>query len=274
MNDPFKYLREILLVVFSLLLFISCSEDEETPQEVDSKPGLKIASNSEFGNVLTDKANQSLYFFANDISGESFCNGGCSEVWPPLVGEIYNFEMGAGLNVNDFGTTIREDGMKQITYKGWPLYYFSPEGDGVLETSGQVTGDGKNDAFYVAKPDYSLMVGKQPVVEGEDARTYLVDDHGVSLYLNTGDGQDLSNCAGGCAEVWPPFKRPENLILPSILGENYFSTVDREDDLGPQLAVFGNPLYYFSIDEQLRGNVLGQAGGPAQSFFVVEPNNE
>jgi predicted lipoprotein with Yx(FWY)xxD motif len=271
MKNSFKYLKTLSLAISLLVFLNSCSNDDEGPQTEEPVPGLKMVSNTEFGNILVNQDNQSLYFFANDISGESFCKGGCAAVWPPLTGEVYDFELSAGLNASDFSTITREDGLKQVTYKGWPLYYFSPEGDGVLEEPGEILGDGKNDVFYVAKPDYSIMVGKQPVEEGKDALIYLVDDRGVSLYLNNNDEQDISNCAGGCAEVWPPFKTPASLILPSLLETYDFATVTREDDLGPQLAVFGSPLYYFTPDEQTRGNVLGQAGGPAQSFFVVEP---
>jgi len=270
MKISFKYLMTLSFALCLLVFLNSCSNDDD-PQVEDPEPGLKIASSATFGNILVNQGNQSLYFFANDISGESFCKDGCAAVWPPLTGEVYDFELGEGLSASDFNTITREDGFKQITYKGWPLYYFSPEGDGVLEQPGEISGDGKNSVFYVAKPDYSIMVGKQSVVEGEDALIYLVDDRGVSLYLNTGDEEDISNCSGGCAGVWPPFKTPEYLNLPSIIAANQFSTVNREDDLGPQLAVFGNPLYYFASDEQARGSVLGQAGGPAKSFFVVEP---
>ena len=262
-------LHKICLLAFSFFVLVSCDEDNKEPDNADSEPGVKITNNAEFGSILSDQDNQTLYFFANDISGGSSCNGGCAAVWPPLTGEAYDLDIAAGLNSDDFSSIVRQDGVKQITYKGWPLYYFSPEGDGVLETLGDVEGDGKNDVFYVAKPDYSLMVGKQSVEEEADAVIYLVDDRGVSLYLNTGDEENASNCAGGCAVVWPPFKSPDNLVLPSIVSATDVTYVDREDELGPQLAIFGSPLYYFSTDEQLRGNVLGQAGGPAKSFFVV-----
>lgn len=177
--------------------------------------------------------------------------------------------LGAGLNRSDFGyITVGE--LKQVTYKGWPLYYFSPEGNGTLEPAGGVLGDGKNGVFYVAKPDYSLLLGKQTVNNGADAVTYPVDEFGVSLYLNTNDGEDISNCAGGCAQTWPPFESPQYLILPSILDQSDFSTINRTDGLGNQLSYKGNPMYFFAFDVDTKGNVLGQGEGPAASFFVIE----
>ena len=44
-----------------------------------------------------------------------------------------------GAQASDLGTTTRSDGLKQVTYKGHPLYYFA--GD---TRSGQVTGQGSN----------------------------------------------------------------------------------------------------------------------------------
>ena len=47
----------------------------------------------------------------------------------------------------DFGTITREDGQKQTTYKGMPLYYFA--GD---KAAGEVKGQGVKDVWYVAAP--------------------------------------------------------------------------------------------------------------------------
>lgn len=270
MKNYLKYFKILGVAVFSLMLLNSCEKNDDN--EDDSTPGVKIANNAEFGSILVDQDNRSLYFSANDISGESVCSGGCADVWPALTISGFELEIGAGLNEDDFSTITRDDGLKQITFKGWPLYYFSPNSDGELETANNIEGDGRGDVFYVAKPDYSLMVGKQIVEEGENPKIYLVDDNGVSLYLNTDDDEDFSNCIGGCAGVWPPFDAPGSLIVPSILDANDFSVIYRDDELGPQLGFLGSPLYHFSQDALERGSVLGQGGGPAQSFFVVDPS--
>lgn len=272
MKNYRKYFHLLGLVLFVLSPFSGCEEDDSVDGNEDAKPKLQIVNNNEFGKVLVNQENQSLYFFAGDVTGESNCNGGCADRWPALEGELYEFELGAGLEAGDFNTITRQDGKKQITFKGWPLYYFSPESDGVLEAKGATTGDGLGGVFHIAKPDYSVLVGRQVVTEGEDAIVYLVDDRGVSLYRTTGDGENESNCAGGCAGVWPPFKASATWVIPSTLSQSDFASFSREDDLGPQLSYQGSPLYHFSNDEGIRGNVLGQAGGPNQNFFVVEPD--
>ncbi len=278
MNNYLNYLKRSSIALFGLILLASCSDvDEDYVNDHDGNEttlGVQVASNAEFGSILVDQNNHALYFFAGDVKGESNCTGGCANIWPAFTGDVDALEVGSGLNSNDFDTITREDGSKQITYKGWPLYNFSIDGDGFFAPPNEVTGDGQGDVFYVAKPDYSLMLGQQVIEEGEEPILYLVDDRGVTLYFTLGDGQNSSNCVGGCAGVWPPFKAPGELILPSFLDESGFSLVERGDDLGPQLARFGFPLYNFSPDEQIRGNVLGHEGGPNSNFFVFDAVQE
>ncbi len=266
-----NYLNLFGLGILMAGLFSACNNDDSPKLVEDDQMRIQLINNNEFGKILVDQNNQSLYFFAGDVSGESTCAGGCVAKWPAVVGELYDFEIGSELELQDFATVSRTDGQKQLTYKGWPLYYFSPLSDGVLETAGLTQGDGLGGAFHIAKPDYSVLLAKQVVVEGSDPIVYLVDDRGVSLYLNNGDEENQSNCNGGCAGVWPPFKTLSDLVLPSSLSEYNFSLTQRQDELGPQLSFNNSPLYFFSNDEQKQGRVLGQAGGPNQSFFVTEP---
>ncbi len=271
-----NYLKPAGILALALTLFISCSDDEgeEKVEDVIEETGLTITTydNGELGGILVNQDNQSMYFFAEDVNGQRNCDGGCVDVWPPVVGEIYELEIGSDLDESDFGTIAIGDGQKQITYKGWPLYYFSTEGNGELEAPGATEGDGRGGVFHIAKPDYTVLIAKQVVEEGGEPEVYLVNDKGVSLYLNLDDNYNQSNCVGGCAGVWPPFQDQEYLVLPSSLNPEDFYTVEREDDLGPQASFKGFPMYFFSNDEGNRGSVLGQAGGPNQTFFVTQAN--
>ncbi len=270
MKNYLKYFNLLCLIVFAMVLVTSCEKDNE--DDVIEETGLKlqIVNNSEFGYILVNEDNQSIYFFAGDVTGESNCNGGCADTWPAVTGDPYDIELGGTLNRSDFASIYRADGTQQLTYKGWPLYYFSPEADGVLENPGETEGDGRGGLFHIAKPDYTILLGRQSVEDGQDAVVYLTDDRGVTLYRNTGDEENISNCNGGCAGVWPPFKAAP-LVLPSSLNAYDFDSLNREDDLGPQRSFKGSPLYFFSQDEEKMGSVLGQAGGPNQTFFVVAP---
>jgi len=106
---------------------------------------IKLSEKGGIGKYITDSKGMTLYVFKKDFPGKSVCAGPCVVKWP-----IYFREMVAvpeGLNALDFGTITREDGKRQTTYKGWPLYYF--EGD---KAPGDVFGQGLGDVWFVAKP--------------------------------------------------------------------------------------------------------------------------
>ncbi|MDD1752995.1 MAG: hypothetical protein LUQ38_07900 [Methanotrichaceae archaeon] len=85
-------------------------------------PGI---NNVQLGPYLTNETFFTLYHYLNDTpgSGSSSCNGNCAKIWPPFY--VENLNVNPTLNSNDFSTITRNDGMKQLTYKGWPLYLYS-----------------------------------------------------------------------------------------------------------------------------------------------------
>ena len=50
------------------------------------------------------------------------------------------------------GKTQRAEGATQITYNGWPLYYFVPDTD-----AGDVDGQGVDGAWFVLSADGKLI---------------------------------------------------------------------------------------------------------------------
>jgi predicted lipoprotein with Yx(FWY)xxD motif len=94
-----------------------------------------------------------LYMFEPDRqSGRSTCYGECRDLWPPLLllaGETPI--AGPGVNPSFLGSTVRSDGLMQITYNGWPLYFWQGDSD-----PGQATGQGLNNSgglWYVLDPN-------------------------------------------------------------------------------------------------------------------------
>ena len=89
------------------------------------------------------------YLFTNDTngSGESTCADQCLANWPPLVVEDEP-TVGDGLDAADFDTITATDGSTQLTFNGWPLYYFA--GD---SAPGDVNGQGVGDVWYVIDAD-------------------------------------------------------------------------------------------------------------------------
>jgi predicted lipoprotein with Yx(FWY)xxD motif len=89
------------------------------------------------GTVLTNAAGLTLYWFANDTSTTSNCNGSCATYWQPVIGKPAA-AAGASLS-RSFGTIKRADGQTQATYDGHPLYTYT--GD---TAAGQINGNGLN----------------------------------------------------------------------------------------------------------------------------------
>ncbi|GAB2698646.1 hypothetical protein GCM10027037_23700 [Mucilaginibacter koreensis] len=229
---------------------------------------IKLATDPTLGSILTNKDGRTLYFFAIDADGQSGCNGGCSTAWPTFYDA--SLTLASGLTATDFGTITRADGSKQTTYKGWPLYTFA--GD---SKAGDVNGEGSGKTWFVAKPDYTVMlVNKQLVgadganytsqyVQGTEVVQYITDAYGRTLYhfkndkakTNNFTKADLSNNA-----VWPINEVTGVSRVPSILNQADFGTITVFGKT--QLTYKGWPLYMFGADNGVRGNNKGVSVGP------------
>ena len=97
------------------------------------------------GSYLADAKGMTLYWFMKDSPGKSACAGPCVEKWPIYFRETV--KAGEGLKGGDFGTITREDGKKQSTFRGYPLYYWA--GD---KAKGDTNGQGMNKVWYAIDP--------------------------------------------------------------------------------------------------------------------------
>jgi len=153
---------------------------------------VKIVETESKGKVITDGDGRALYFFARDAKGASLCTGGCLNNWPVFYKQ--NIITGQGLNASDFGSIDRGDGVMQTTYKGWPLYYF------VNDTQpGSMNGDAVIGKWFVAKPDYTIMITdnqltglngvnyKGDYTQGDQVIQYFTEEKGLTLYTRKKD---------------------------------------------------------------------------------------
>jgi predicted lipoprotein with Yx(FWY)xxD motif len=88
-----------------------------------------------YGRVLFDGRNRVLYGFTRDRRrGPSRCYGACAKAWPVYFsGSKGSLRAGKGVRQSLIGTTRRRDGRRQVTYNGWPLYYYAHEGPGEVK---------------------------------------------------------------------------------------------------------------------------------------------
>jgi predicted lipoprotein with Yx(FWY)xxD motif len=69
--------------------------------------------------MLVDMKGMTVYTFDKDSanSGKSACTGGCAANWPAV-------QAGGGELATPYSSITRDDGSKQLAYKGKPLYTF------------------------------------------------------------------------------------------------------------------------------------------------------
>jgi predicted lipoprotein with Yx(FWY)xxD motif len=106
---------------------------------------LKVA-HTRAGPVLASSRGLTLYYYSADKphSDKSACTGTCATAWPPLAAPV---KAPAGVRLpGRLGVITRPDGVKQVTLKGYPLYFYI--GD---KAPGQVKGNGIGGAWHVIK---------------------------------------------------------------------------------------------------------------------------
>lgn len=93
--------------------------------------------------ILTDEAGMSLYVWDNDVtdSGKSVCNGVCTLTWPPYLAKDHAKPVG------EYGIIVREDGTRQWTFRGRPLYRWFDD-----KKPGDRAGDGFRGVRHLARP--------------------------------------------------------------------------------------------------------------------------
>jgi len=289
-------MKKPIVLLFSMLLLFNCSKDDggndnppdtnnngntnnNPPPEPDPN-AVQLRNDGTFGSLLTDADGRTLYFFSLDAKGDSNCAEGCVGSWPVFYAE--DITLDSGLEEDDFGSITRADGNTQTTYKGWPLYYFASD-----NAAGDVQGDGVNGLWFVAKPDYSVMMVQSQLIgrdrdgvetnllenyeEGDGETFYMTDAYGNTLYgfindengVNNFTNEDFSNNS-----VWPIFETSLDQV-PSVLNSDDFGSIDV---FGRQQLTFkGWPLYYFGQDET-RGDNYG-VGFPVAGVWPIVNNN-
>lgn len=212
----------------------------------------KLADGSSY---LTDGKGMALYLFTKDMADLSSCLEACLKNWPIFYSE--QLLLSENLNAKDFGSFTRTDGAKQLTYQGWPLYYFVKD----LKAN-DTTGEGVGNVWFLIKqPFYTIALGTEAKLGN-----YLVDSNGVSLYYFDKDVSGASSCSGQCLVKWPAF-HADTIVTPKGLDKKDFGEITRED--GTKQTTFkGYPLYYY-VDDKNRGDLKGQTLGNV--WFVVDP---
>ena len=115
------------------LAFLAAGCAGAIPSSNGGPATLKMGPGNRF---LVDGQGHTVYLFQKDEGHESYCNGACAAVWPPL--ETSSKPTGsAGVDSAGLGTIKRDDGETQVTYRGHPLYYYAADASTPGKTKGE-----------------------------------------------------------------------------------------------------------------------------------------
>ncbi|MER7165928.1 hypothetical protein ABT336_07605 [Micromonospora sp. NPDC000207] len=118
------------------------------PSNVKLTQALKGKAVPKMGKVVTDEKGFLLYRFDKDTNdpAASNCVDKCAQVWPPALTDG-NPQLD-GVADEKVGTVTRQDGTRQITLDGWPLYRYI--GD---KKAGQWKGQGVGGTWFAVQPN-------------------------------------------------------------------------------------------------------------------------
>ncbi|MER7672566.1 hypothetical protein ABTY61_29490 [Kitasatospora sp. NPDC096128] len=131
----------------------SSKSSPPSPPSTPSSPAapaaatLRTAVDPKLGTIVTDSAGFTLYRFDQDKNNpsDSYCNGNCASLWPP---ERANGDVTVkGIDSKLVGSFTRDDGTKQVTVNGWPVYRYSPDAK-----PGDTKGEGVAGQWFAVTP--------------------------------------------------------------------------------------------------------------------------
>ncbi|QDQ15485.1 hypothetical protein [Streptomyces spectabilis] len=90
---------------------------------------LSASRAGELNPVVVNGSGFTLYRFDKDTArpSKSNCSGACATTWPPVLVDPGSKIFVDGVKAADVGVIKRDDGTRQVTIGGWPVYRFSKD---------------------------------------------------------------------------------------------------------------------------------------------------
>jgi predicted lipoprotein with Yx(FWY)xxD motif len=120
-----------------------------------SKPTVRAAAGTTLGTMLVGPNGRTLYRYTRDRKRVDTCtkNAVCAKLWPRLLVKAGTKPTaGPGVKASLLGTIEATKTKSQVTYAGWPLYYFSAD-----KGAGQAKGEGFQNEWYVVNTKGALV---------------------------------------------------------------------------------------------------------------------
>jgi predicted lipoprotein with Yx(FWY)xxD motif len=117
-----------------------------------SSSGDLAVADTKLGKIIVDSKGLTAYYFTKDKanSGKSVCSGDCLVAWPSIPATS-DTPTGEGITAK-LGSITRDDGSKQVTVNGMPIYLFQKD-----KAPGDITGQGVGKVWYVVAPDGKMI---------------------------------------------------------------------------------------------------------------------
>jgi len=125
---------------------------------------LDARASERYGEYLVDDKGRALYLFTKDTQGQgsgtakSACEGACAVAWPPVT-VAGSLEAAGPVKGNLLSTITRADGARQVTYNGWPLYYWIQDRGGE-EATGHDMRDFDGEWYLVTPEGEKVQAGE------------------------------------------------------------------------------------------------------------------
>ena len=227
--------------------------------------GLQLTSNDTLGKFLADDAGMTLYLFTKDTPNVTNCYDKCEVAWPPLL-TVGQPTLGDGVSTTAISTTVRKDGSVQLTYNGWPLYYYFKD-----KAAGDTTGQAVGKVWWVVSGEGNMIKpAKLAITTTDKLGKILVDGDGRTLYMFTKDTKDTTVCYDKCEVAWPPLLTLGQPTLGDGTTASLVGSTQRKDGT-MQVTYNGMPLYYY-IKDLAAGDTTGQGVGSV--WYVVTPDGQ
>jgi predicted lipoprotein with Yx(FWY)xxD motif len=132
-----------LTLVFAATTGYLLATPSNSPNGGTSSASVSIAYKPGVGFYLVNATGFTIYFRTSDVqtNGTSTCTGGCISAWPAFYAS--SLTVSGGLSASSFKQVTRADGIKQLSYDGWPLYYYVKDAK-----AGDTTGQGLGGVWY------------------------------------------------------------------------------------------------------------------------------
>lgn len=149
-----RVIRWVPPVVLAAAVTVGAAMAATRPAHAHSST-VGLAKSTSFGMILVGSNARTLYRYTVDRKGVNRCSAvaTCNKLWLALLIKTGTKPTGgSGVEARLLGTIGAAHGMRQVTYAGFPLYFFA--GD---KAAGQVKGQGFEAKWYVVNAKGALV---------------------------------------------------------------------------------------------------------------------